>query len=597
MRNGDIDVDSLVASNPILRTLETRYGMTFRREGGEFYALCPFHQEGKRGNLRITESKGLWYCDICRVGGNVVNFVMKKEGLDFVRACEQLGAKLDDDLPPARDFSKTIPFATYDYHDWLGTLVYQVCRFQVVNPQKPSGYDKTFRQRRPDKDGGWIWDMQGIERVPYRLPDLIKSGAEAIVNIVEGEKDCETLCQLGFVSTTNVGGAGKWLDAYADYFIGREVAIWADKDNPGQEHAEDVCRKLAAKAKNIRLITVPDPHKDATEWINSIPDDSEAQMLVKKLIADATVLYAGEEVPVYSLAEIEPSYRSQARQSNTTILNLSRWIPSLQRAVRGLLPGELAVILAATGVGKTALLQNLAIMASPLATLLFEFELPPELTFERFLGAATGIPCEEVFANYSSGIAFDWRRPDDKPMDHIFVCSKAGMNVTELERVILKSELKLGVKPVLVLIDYVQLVSGSGKSRYERTSDVAEKLKQTARRTNTIIFIASQVSRPEAEDQNGRKVGVSLYDGKDSGSIENSCGLVIGAWREPGYPQWLKLKILKNSKGRPGRIVDCNFYGDRMLITEMNPADRPDRQKVDPEDVPRPQEQQRFPDP
>lgn len=587
MTDGKIDTDDLIAQNPILRTLESRYSMTFKKEGGEYYALCPFHKDGKRGNLRITESKGLWYCDICRVGGSVINFVMRKEGLDFVRACEQLGAHVKQPEPP-RDFSNKIPVATYDYYDQLGFLVYQVCRFQFPNPDKSCGYDKTFQQRRPDDNGGWIWNMKDVERIPYRVQEIIKN-AESVVNILEGEKDCDTLFALGFVATTNVGGAMKWLDAYGDFLEGREVAIWPDKDKAGAEHAEDVCKKLATKAKSIRMIAIPDPHKDATEWLNAIPDEAEARAAVLALVEQATVLYGGEDVPVFSMAELEIGYRNQARQSGTSILNFARWLPSLQGAVRGILPGELAVFLAATGVGKTALLQNLALIAFPLTTLLFEMELPAELTFERFAAAATKVKCEEVFANYSSGFDFDWR--SGAPTDHVFVCSKSALTVLEMERIILKSELKIGRKPVLVLIDYIQLVNSTGKSRYERTSEVAEKLKQVAKRTNTIIFLASQISRP---DDDRKDPSVSLYDGKDSGSIENSSGLVIGAWREPGYPQWMKLKVLKNTKGRPGQVVNCNFYGSSMVITEMPKGTEPDREKIDREDVPQPEPAQKY---
>ena len=65
-----------------------------------------------------------------------------------------------------------------------GVLLFQVCRFDP----------KDFRQRRPDPDhpGQWIWKMSGVERVLYRLPEVLKAVSEGrVVFIVEGEKDAD----------------------------------------------------------------------------------------------------------------------------------------------------------------------------------------------------------------------------------------------------------------------------------------------------------------------------------------------------------------------------------------------------------------------
>ena len=54
------------------------------------------------------------------------------------------------------------PDATYDYCDEDMRLLFQVCRFP----------DKQFRQRQPGGDDGWIWHLEGVRRVLYRLPEL-----------------------------------------------------------------------------------------------------------------------------------------------------------------------------------------------------------------------------------------------------------------------------------------------------------------------------------------------------------------------------------------------------------------------------------------
>jgi hypothetical protein len=87
--------------------------------------------------------------------------------------------------------------ATYDYKDEKGVLLYQVCRFEP----------KSFRQRRPDGKGGWVWNLDGVRRVLYRLPELLAAALAALVFIVEGEKDVDSLRAIDLVATTNPAGA------------------------------------------------------------------------------------------------------------------------------------------------------------------------------------------------------------------------------------------------------------------------------------------------------------------------------------------------------------------------------------------------------
>jgi hypothetical protein len=90
--------------------------------------------------------------------------------------------------------------ATYDYRDEEGTLLSQAVRYEP----------KDFSQRRPDGNGDWIWNVEGVRRVPYRLPELIAAvEAGGTVYVAEGEKDADALAKAGVVATTSPMGAGQ----------------------------------------------------------------------------------------------------------------------------------------------------------------------------------------------------------------------------------------------------------------------------------------------------------------------------------------------------------------------------------------------------
>ena len=157
--------------------------------------------------------------------------------------------------------------ATYDYTDEKYQLLYQVVRFSP----------KSFMQRRPDGNGGWIWKVKGVRRVVFGLPEIraaILSGNR--VFICEGEKDCLAMAKRGLEATCNAGGAelksggSKWLADYDETFRGADVAIISDKDATGRQHAQVVAGHLCPVAKSVRVIELPDvdgkPVKDAFDF-------------------------------------------------------------------------------------------------------------------------------------------------------------------------------------------------------------------------------------------------------------------------------------------------------------------------------------------
>jgi RecA-family ATPase len=173
-------------------------------------------------------------------------------------------ALTDDMITAALLAVKTMPtspqgkiIATYDYTNESGELLYQVCRLEP----------KDFRQRRPTGTG-WIWNLDGVRRVPFRLPDLIKYNFGTIF-VVEGEKDALRLAQHDLCSTTVA--SGKWDGIDLTVFKGRDVIYLQDNDSTGTAKALDAANQLYGIAGTVRLVLLPGlPDRgDVSDWLDA----------------------------------------------------------------------------------------------------------------------------------------------------------------------------------------------------------------------------------------------------------------------------------------------------------------------------------------
>lgn len=536
----------IISSVSIRGVMEQR-GHQFVKRGKELFCVCPFHKDSSP-SFRLDESKHLWFCDPCGFGGSVIDLISKIENVTIAEIFKRY-EKEEYQMQEIKTEEKPKAIKVYSYNNEIGELCFQVIRYEP----------KTFRQRHSDSKGGWIWNMDGVERVLYRLPEVL---ASQIVWIVEGEKDVDNLFDCGFVATCNVGGAGKWLPAYTESLKGKHIIVCPDNDDPGIAHSKLVMDSLAGKIECLQYLRVPSPFKDISDFLNSIPKEERKERLLQLLIKTPK-LKKGVDLPILDFGELEKEFSSFAINSEGNSLSLGHWIPSFKKALRDVVPGEVLTFLADTSTGKTAILQNLAIHARPLNVLFFQMELPANLMFERFMQIHKKTTGESILSNYKTGNKMQW---DRSSMNHIFTCPSSRMTVESLQDLIIKSELKIGSRPQVVIVDYIGLMKASGKSRYEKMSDTAEELKRIAKDTNTIMILACQVHRKEGESNTTE---ITLHDAKDSGSIENSSGVVIGAWRSPSDPEkTLIMRVLKATRSRKNFTVQCNFHGETMTITE-----------------------------
>jgi hypothetical protein len=155
----------------------------------EFVCFCPGHEDRYTPNLHVGEAPDgtvrLW----CSAGCSQEKVLAALEERGVSRSA----------LFPQRNGGKTRRkiAATYDYHDPDGKFVFQAVRYEP----------KDFSQRRPDGNGGWIWNLRGVETVLYRLPEVLEAARSGgTVYVVEGEKDADRLASLGRTGTTSPMG-------------------------------------------------------------------------------------------------------------------------------------------------------------------------------------------------------------------------------------------------------------------------------------------------------------------------------------------------------------------------------------------------------
>jgi hypothetical protein len=212
-----------------------------RDSGSGWSAKCPAHDD-RQNSLSIGEGDG----------GKVL--LRCHAGCPFERIAPLVG------LTANHNRTRRV-LKIYDYCDRDGATLYQVERYE------PKG----FAVRRPNGNGGYVYNINNVPRVLYRLPELLAAGLDQPVLIVEGEKDADRLSALGFITTTNFGGANNWHKEYSEELRGRRVVIIPDNDDAGRAHAKRVARSLVGIAASVKIVGLPDmqPKGDVSDYLDA----------------------------------------------------------------------------------------------------------------------------------------------------------------------------------------------------------------------------------------------------------------------------------------------------------------------------------------
>jgi putative DNA primase/helicase len=207
---------------------------------------------GTHGSVSVNSKTGEWYDHEENIGGGVLDLVMrerdcaKPEAMEWLRSEGFIPRSNGANGKHSNGARKVI--AHYDYTDENGAVLYRVIRYAP----------KAFSQCRPNGNGGWIYNLDGVRPVPYRLPQVI----EAIANchpilIVEGEAKANLLAEWNVAATCNAGGSKNWKSDHSAFLKGADVVLVPDADKPGWEHIQIVGASLSGIANSIRVLMLP----------------------------------------------------------------------------------------------------------------------------------------------------------------------------------------------------------------------------------------------------------------------------------------------------------------------------------------------------
>jgi len=199
----------------------------------------------------------------------------------------------------------------------------------------------------------------------------------------------------------------------------------------------------------------------------------------------------------------------------------------------GIGAGEVCIVAAPTSCGKSAVAINIALRASKIDSVpsaIFSFEMPQKQIARRMLQTLSGVNLRQVEENVATPAKLKSVHAATELLDGLPIYTVHSVKGADD----LRSQIRLlvrthGVK--LVVIDYLQLIPfGKSVGKTEGISNISHKIKQIAVELGIGILLLAQVNREGAK----RESGLSLYDLKDSGDIENDADAVVLMWPEGG---------------------------------------------------------------
>jgi len=242
----------------------------------------------------------------------------------------------------------------------------------------------------------------------------------------------------------------------------------------------------------------------------------------------------------------------------------------LDKIWSGMKPGQLIVVSARPGVGKSAFATNLAYRAAKggRRAALFSCEMEDLEIMQRLVSTESGVKMDNIVNRSFFGSKDGSGESVAKAVNAlkelpILIDDNPAISTLDIRRT-LQTEPGIG----LVLIDYAQLMTPTkrGENRNLELGEITRTLKVLAKEFQVPVVLLSQLSRKKDETDEP-----ALVDLRDSGSIEQDADTVIMLWKldhpAQGDMQKVGVKVAKNRQGKSGTVV-MYFDGERMRFLE-----------------------------
>ena len=272
---------------------------------------------------------------------------------------------------------------------------------------------------------------------------------------------------------------------------------------------------------------------------------------------------SGDFVPIRQVALNVLDKIEQATRSKSTVTGLPTGFIDLDYRMSGLQPSDLILIAARPSMGKTAFVLNITdyiAVRRQKTCLIFSLEMSKEQLVNRMLSMESNVDSQKLRTGTLTDA--DWDAVVEGigtiGSSKLVIDDTPGISIMELRSKCRKYKLEhnLGI----VIIDYLQLMSGGGRStdsRQQEISDISRSLKALARELNVPVVALSQLSRAVEQRPDKRPM---LSDLRESGAIEQDADIVLFLYRDGYYnkdsenPNEAECIIAKNRHGETGTV-------------------------------------------
>lgn len=333
---------------------------------------------------------------------------------------------------------------------------------------------------------------------------------------------------------------------------------------PTSANVKYYCNIVKENSMKRKLIRVTEEIENecyaGKESLESVLDKTEHDIFA--LLSSRT---GGDYVPIRQVVMNALEKIEKASQQDGNVTGISTGFIDLDYRTAGLQPSDLVLIAARPSMGKTAFVLNIAQYVAfheNMCTAIFSLEMSKEQLVNRLFSLESRVDAQALRTGNLSDA--DWAKLVEGAGiigdSELIIDDTPGISISEMRSKCRKYKLEHDLK--LIIIDYLQLMSGSGRStdsRQQEISDISRSLKALARELNVPVLALSQLSRAVEQRPDHRPM---LSDLRESGAIEQDADVVMFIYRDDYYNKDTELKGISEiiiAKQRNGPIGTVNL--------------------------------------